>query len=300
MAISFGYGVLAAFFAITAVFASPVALPDVNTSSTQAHTQRDFMINKNTQYSSLGYTWPNNKVTWCLNADKEADYKTVRDIADKSWKKWKDVIGEKSSLKFAPVDDKELECKKYRGKVDMWEITLNYKMHAGSAHSGYMYQDNRLNFDPRPIYSAMDAVVNFAHEMGHAFGLLHTHQRPDAWPSLLKLNCRNLRDYDSLAKKIGKGKVDDICKTLNRRSAAAEGFSAAELLPYSNYMKDTSKEIVQNGDFDWDSIMLYNSEAGAKDGTLALVKENGSKIGINTEVSKGDGKQIENLYPKGK
>ncbi|CAJ2510419.1 Uu.00g051220.m01.CDS01 [Anthostomella pinea] len=291
------YDLLAALFSVCAVFARSVSVPDSKSNpdsdsdslSGPSLASRAYMI-KGTKMTDLtGILWPGD-VVWCLDSSDNKEHELILDMAEKSWKMWRDVIGDESVLEFAPVHDKKPECSKYRGKIDMLEIKLNNEKKILS-YNGYVKGDNRLDFDLSATYGARTPLVNFAHELGHVFGLLHTHQQRRAWPSLLNLNCQNLGDYDRL-KERGVD-VDKICEDLDQQAAEANKFWAEHILPDSNVQND----VIEDDKFDWDSIMLYDSYAFAKPGTVALVKADGSHIPVNVKPSKGDGEAIRTLYP---
>jgi hypothetical protein len=130
-----------------------------------------------------------------------------------------------------------------------------------------------MTVDPAATYGTFDAVANIAHEIGHAFGMLHEHQRPFAWSSqtfmnggtanngaqLLEFQCTNLKDYATFAAKNDLFRMDTLCAF--EPSASAENFSASQILPFSGFIAG-SRVAADSGDFDWDSIMLYPSQSG--------------------------------------
>lgn len=44
-----------------------------------------------------------------------------------------------------------------------------------------------MNLSDRTDVGMLDVVANDAHELGHAWGLLHEHQNPAFWTSLIAL-----------------------------------------------------------------------------------------------------------------
>jgi len=134
-----------------------------------------------------------------------------------------------------------------------------------------------MNFDPSATYGTLDIESNLAHEIGHAWGMVHEHQRPMAWlggsngfpdgtaapgAELIEFNCANLADYQV---KVGNDPVSLACGSAT--AAQNIGFSAEEILPFSGYgpaVGGGSVQLMSDGGpgFDWDSIMLYPSRAG--------------------------------------
>jgi hypothetical protein len=175
----------------------------------------------------------------------------------------------------------------------------------------------------------LDKVANYAHELGHAWGLYHEHQNPYFWESAYgnedgsrfgatNFNCQNLKDYADVQRKIqekidnypnGLGEVvygshfHDVCV---KRSVAKEyKFSAYDYLPFplSECVPGTTSE----NEIDWESIMIYPSGAGGT-GTAAaggpdtrnpiLLKPNGDRIDPVLYPSSEDIEGIERLYGK--
>jgi hypothetical protein len=157
-----------------------------------------------------------------------------------------------------------------------------------------------MRFDPSAEWGTLSPASNLAHEMGHAFGLLHEHQKWMAWnpdrvsnpprnDPLIKLNCENLYDYADWQ---ARGEpMDQLCTSMF--FASGRGFSAGDFLPWPEV---TTHE--QSADFDWNSIMIYASNSGSKaPDAPTLVKFDGSLIDRILEPSGRDGEAIRILYP---
>ena len=156
----------------------------------------------------------------------------------------------------------------------------------------------------------LDVVANFAHELGHVWGLLHEHQNPVFWTSpystgslenQFQFNCHNLLDWDEVSNRVTDPQVRiDMCQS---RSVAAENkFTAAEFLPINGARGPNPGAL--GTDVDWSSIMLYPSGSGGvgaaspgNDGRAhVLLKEDGSVIPPNLNPSVADVQGLIDLY----
>jgi hypothetical protein len=98
-------------------------------------------------------------------------------------------------------------------------------------------------------------LTTTAHGLGHAFGLLHEHQRPDR-KDFVQYNCEMLVGYDDALKRAsekGHG-ADELCNSA--RCAAEFGFAATQFTT-NGVLVDPSTSSKQ---YDVDSIMHYTSE----------------------------------------
>ncbi|KAK4096331.1 hypothetical protein N658DRAFT_480834 [Parathielavia hyrcaniae] len=137
----------------------------------------------------------------------------------------------------------------------------------------------------------LNIVANFAHEVGHAWGLLHEHQNPKFWTAPYYMeaspdfagtvfgthfDCSALRDYHLVIQRIedafreednALAQANQVKRDVCTRQSAASfwKFSAADWLPVpANYRhhKDIPHLNADDSHVDWDSIMLYPSGAG--------------------------------------
>ncbi|MCJ1363701.1 hypothetical protein MMC16_002810 [Acarospora aff. strigata] len=148
-----------------------------------------------------------------------------------------------------------------------------------------------MTFDPKSKKGYGDATTNMVHELGHAFGLVHEHQRPDA-SQHVKFNCDNLYDYDK-QKKDGQD-MQTLCT--NRYAAANARFSAADMIPY-----DSDEPYPKSDIFDMNSIMRYNTYIGSKNPKglfkkKVLVDLRGDELRDVTGPSRLDVERVNELY----
>lgn len=140
-----------------------------------------------------------------------------------------------------------------------------------------------LNFDMAPTYGKLNTLANLVHELGHAWGLMHEHQRPSIWTGvtggtavpgqqLVQFDCNNLADWE----RTRTNKLNELNQNVQAADAymaglcnswgdaAAVGFSAFDYLPLSNVGTGGAGNgmYTEGGAVDWDSIMIYGSRVG--------------------------------------
>ncbi|KAI6898042.1 hypothetical protein KC318_g3924 [Hortaea werneckii] len=178
------------------------------------------------------------------------------------------------------------------------------------------------------------AVVNMMYELGHAMGLAHEHQRPDAWQHL-HYKCENLQGYTEALRSARDDdnalfdfdEADDDPNEeqmeLRMKLVCTEAIyardtlkSALSFIPGSNMYQNTRaddrwKDYVMSTKFDAVSIINYNSwtgsskpEAKGKEGGVIWQKDRdkalfmgGAEDAKAAKISEGDVARVVQMYP---
>lgn len=160
-----------------------------------------------------------------------------------------------------------------------------------------------------------NVVANYAHEMGHAWGLHHEHQNPKWWDwtfsrtnrdkyffSEENFKCENLADFDKAMERVAHLEPLDRLKYRNDICRSRTEAMAVDFAGGLNYLPVDSQGTIDGGKDqpDWDSIMLYPSNTGGKivDGVKqkVLFKIGGADITPNFKPSKNDVKGLRAMY----
>ena len=136
----------------------------------------------------------------------------------------------------------------------------------GRTVTGVGYQPGKaieMTINTEIDHGHRDLTTVIAHEMGHALGLYHEHQKPVA-SSKINIKFENFADWDdSVNEAKARGRSADDLKN-DRNLMEQVGAACYEVVPYDavdarQYFQDNDNDI------DWDSIMLYGSTFGAKE-----------------------------------
>ncbi|KAJ5667619.1 hypothetical protein N7507_003483 [Penicillium longicatenatum] len=161
---------------------------------------------------------------------------------------------------------------------------------------------SKMILNPSTAIGMENPIWNYAHEIGHAWGLMHEHQRPDQWDSnhggsandnKFIWNCENLDDYDTKVASLGEFSINQVCT--KRGSAEMLNFSALDYLP------TTDRQMENSGTVDYDSIMMYPSVAGgirtSSGRKTVYTLADGTAIGYNNVPTVNDVDNLIAMYP---
>lgn len=279
--------------------------------------------------------WPNKRIRYCFSPDEltQANKRRIKAHLKDAHKLW---ISKGLSDTFHIEEVNDSVCTNDRNNVLMVTYTGNSATSGMGTYVGFPDESVKMLPDTGPgmrltdrtNMGMLDVVANYAHELGHAWGLFHEHQNPAFWSGVLGSdagevfgpempggwNCHNLIDYQEKVVGVlvvqGAGRTQHIgrerlCQSQNLASQAR--FSAHDYLPTPNMGTSHSTGHGEHH-VDWDSLMLYPSGAGAVElgynddpqnpDTRAriLQKPDGSRIRINKFPSALDIAAMNSFY----
>ncbi|KAH6879204.1 hypothetical protein BKA58DRAFT_453453 [Alternaria rosae] len=245
-------------------------------------------------------TWPNGKIPYCFesSATKELFFEDLLE-ARKLWENSGLGSGFDWEEKDASYCNNDANRPNFLliAKSDGLSCTVGVpprnKMSDGAESRGPLM---RLTADLD--IGKQNLVANYAHQMGHAWGLHHEHQNPAFWSSdyaaaggnvfsSSNFKCENLKDYASVSATLSAEQMKKACTS--RAFAKSYRFSAAEYLPFTDSTAYRASKSVSEPD--WDSIMIYDSGMGS-----VLTKPNGEQIKQVLAPSQRDVEGLKQLY----
>lgn len=249
--------------------------------------RRYFYARKAAPGFGVAQPWPNRVIRYCFNpnaATQAAKVMLKKNLKD-ARKIW---ISKGLNSNFRIEEAHGDACTLNREDVLMISYTGNGP-NSGMGSSVGLLGQSSMSLTDRVDMGMLDVVSNFAHELGHAWGLYHEHQNPNFWANVVDAagngevfgpdspggwNCENLIDYASVA--LGGGLVvqtgqnnfgntravdmERLCSSYDLARGAR--FTALDYLPMSGRGTPHSAGKGVN-DVDWASIMIYASGAGA-------------------------------------
>lgn len=285
--------------------------------------------------------WPNRQIRYCFDTPEAKT--ALADLLKEAHKVW---LRKGLGAEFTIVEVGDSECKNDK-RFDTLLIQWSGDNGAMATFEGLPATDSVLRqatdpqVRPKMVLTTnlnmgmLDQVSNFAHELGHAWGLYHEHQNPAFWSRGTVSNalggtvfgpenggnwrCSNLKDYQSrvaggglvvqnpstypnqFGPRIG---IDTLCKDYDFARKAQ--FSARDYLPMPKAMGIATSDGTSANDVDWDSIMICtfshstysHSHSLVTDANVVLSDPSGA--GAIGDASPGnDGRQPILLKPNG-
>ncbi|KAK0612012.1 hypothetical protein B0T14DRAFT_531445 [Immersiella caudata] len=234
--------------------------------------------------------WPNKIIRYCFRTS--AAKENLEDYVRQAIDLWH-AAGLDSTYQWVEASPPNFACDSNPDIGNILKI-IDTGANGGLSCSVGKTLSPELHINTRNDIGKLDAVINIAHEMGHAWGLHHEHQSPHFWRQAFGglvpddgrgfgqyWDCTALNDYASQERSVRRefdrqgltgpaldqavrNRMDDLCTS--QAAAAHDDFSAKEWLPVANagYDYQITGPAAYNF-YDKESIMLYASGGGGRD-----------------------------------
>ncbi|KAK4040083.1 hypothetical protein C8A01DRAFT_15991 [Parachaetomium inaequale] len=303
-----------------------------------AHQKRFFGINTPANSQSYPRLWPNGNIDACfeqVDHQHDGQMKSTRAIlydgliaARELWRQ--EGLDDNKGFRFNILPDNDAGCQRnlrsthlliiYAGQGSTKMATtvgIDQPQAAPESNAPDSMLGPTITLSDSLEVGMENVVANFAHELGHAWGLHHEHQNPKWWHETLSgvdrgdnwffseenFHCENLKGFDELMAAYN-GQPDYISRPFRNKICRNRGQAGAQQFAGGfNYIPITDEpNTIDDGrnEPDWDSIMLYPSHAGGKIVAgvkqVVLTKRNGDLIQPVFKPSKRDVAGLKKMY----